>query len=237
MKILEQIKKLNKENSTKFIDSEKYWNKSPSNILLKRATSESLAEHAQDMRVLDAGAGRLAYKNLIKKYAKSYVSSDFSKTHKDLDVVCDIEEMSFKDGEFDVVFCSQVLEHVPHPTQAFAEINRVLKKNGIAIITVPLLGYIHNAPHDYFRYTKYGLETIAKENNFSLIQLEEIGGFFCFLGYVRSTFLMPFFTLPILGNLIFFANYFFAIIDILLDEIIKNKQVFPLNYLLVIKKN
>lgn len=237
MKILEQIKKYNKENSAKFIDSEKYWQKSPSNILLKEATMKSLEEHAKDKKILDAGAGRLAYKNLIKKYVKSYISSDFSKTHKDLDVVCDIEKMSFKNSEFDVVFCSQVLEHVPHPHQALKEINRVLKKNGVAIITVPLLGYIHNAPHDYFRYTKYGLQVLAQENGFDVIKLEEVGGLFSFLGYVRSTFFMPFFMLPVFGGFIFFANYILARMDILLDEIFRNKQVFPLNYLLIVKKN
>lgn len=236
MNIFSYIKKTNKEYSKKLIDTDKYWQKSPSNLLLKQATLESLAEYGKDKKVLDAGAGRLAYRPLIKLFTNNYTSSDFKKTHDQLDVVTDIEKMSFKDKTFDLVFCSQVLEHVPHPNKALTEINRILKSKGHVVITVPLLGYIHNAPYDFYRYTRFGLETLAKDSGFKVIKLEELGGFFSFLGYVRSTFVMPLFGLPLVGSFIFTFNHILSKIDILLDKLLPNKKVFPLNYLLILEK-
>lgn len=236
MNVFSYIKKTNKKYSKELIGTDRYWQKSPSNLLLKEATLESLAEYGKNKKVLDAGAGRLAYRHLIKLFTNNYTSSDFKRTHDELDVVTDIEKMSFKDQTFDLVFCSQVLEHVPHPNKALAEINRILKNKGKVVITVPLLGYIHNAPYDFYRYTKFGLETLATDNGFKVIKLEELGGFFSFLGYVRSTFLMPLFGVPLVGSFIFNFNYILSKIDIFLDKLIPNKKVFPLNYLLILEK-
>lgn len=49
-----------------------------------------------------------------------------------------LQELTFKDRNFDIVIVLDVLEHVPEPWTAIAEINRVLKSNGIAIITLPI---------------------------------------------------------------------------------------------------
>lgn len=236
MKLSKIIKDLNRNYGSKIMGTAKYWKRSPSGILLYNFSEKKLAKYAKNKDVLDVGAGRLAYKRLINKYAKSYTSSDFTKTHPDLDVVCDIEKLAFKENEFDVVFCSQVLEHVPHPQKALQEIKRVLEKKGKVIITVPMLGYIHNAPYDFYRYTKYGLELMAKETGFKVLELEEIGGLFSFLGYVRSTFLMSLFAIPVLGDLILYFNYLLSKIDIFLDKITKNKKIFPLNYLMILEK-
>jgi len=236
MQVLATLKKLNKKTSSSFIDSPKYWQKSPSTIILREESDRALSEHAQGKSVLDAGAGRLAYRSMIKQYADTYTSSDFMQTHPDIDVVTDIEKMPFKQGEFEVVFCSQVIEHVPHPWKAFAEIFRVLKKNGVAIITVPMLGYIHNAPFDFYRYTEFGLKVLAEDAGFKVLEIKPIGGFFSFLGYVRSTVLLPLFGIPLLGDILFYLNVGLSKIEILIDEITKNAKVFPLNYILVVKK-
>lgn len=235
-KILNLLKEQNKKNSSLLIGTYTYFKKSPSNILLKQATQSALEKYAINKSVLDAGAGRLAYRSLIQKYAKKYTSFDFTQTHSELTKVTNIEAMDFKDSSFDVVFCSQVIEHVPHPWIAFQEIFRVLKPSGIAIITVPMLGYIHNAPHDYYRYTHFGLRVLAEDAGLTVNSVRPLGGFFCFLGYIRSTILMPLFGIPILGKLIFYLNYFFSMIDIKLDQITKNDFIFPLDYILIAQK-
>ena len=51
--------------------------------------------------------------------------------------VVDITNINFKDEEFDYVICNHVLEHIPDEAKAFAEIKRVLRPGGQAIITVP----------------------------------------------------------------------------------------------------
>lgn len=236
MNLFSLIKKLNKKVSASFIDTERYWQKSPSNMLLRDATNAALKKYAKGRKVLDAGAGRLAYRSMIKQYAKSYTSSDFQKTHEELDVVTDIENMSFERDSFDIVFCSQVLEHVPHPWIAFSEIYRILKADGIVIITVPMLGYIHNAPYDFYRYTNYGLENLAKDAGFKIIELRTLGGIFSFFGYIRSTLLMPLYCIPLIGLMVFYFNKLLSVLDITLDSLISNEKVFTLNYLLVARK-
>lgn len=53
------------------------------------------------------------------------------------DFKCDIQNMSFKDNEYDVVICNHVLEHVPDDNKAMSEILRVLKPGGFAILQIP----------------------------------------------------------------------------------------------------
>lgn len=58
---------------------------------------------------------------------------------EDVDVIADVENMhDFKEGSFDYVICSHVLEHVNRPDVALKELLRVLKKGGSAIIMAPI---------------------------------------------------------------------------------------------------
>ena len=50
--------------------------------------------------------------------------------------------LPFKDGSFDLVICSEVLEHLFSPERALDEIRRVLKPTGRLIVSVPNMGYI-----------------------------------------------------------------------------------------------
>jgi SAM-dependent methyltransferase len=230
------IKKVNRKLSNEFIGSSNYWRKSPSSFLLYKGIQQALSRYAKGGKVLDAGAGRLAYRELLLQYFDHYSSLDFKKTHDELDVVGNVEMMPFENNSFDMVLCSQVLEHVAHPWRAFEEIYRVLKPGGKAIITVPMLGYIHNAPHDFFRFTRFGLKSLAKESGFSVINIRPLGGFFAFLGYIRSTILMPLFGLPIIGGILLTINYWWGRIDIKVDEIISSDKILSLNYLIVLGK-
>lgn len=236
MKLHEYIKEQNKRVSKRLSTSKYYWMRSPSNILLYRAAHSALKRYGKGSRVLDAGAGKLAYRTILKMYFKTYISSDFNRTHPELDVITNVEKMSFKSSFFDTVFCSQVLEHVPHPWLALSEIYRVLRPGGVAIITVPMLGYIHNAPYDFFRYTEFGLRNLAEDAGFTVVCLKSVGGFFCFLGYVRSTFLMPVMAIPVFGKIALYINYCLSIIDIELDKATHNSKIFPLNYIIVMRK-
>lgn len=47
------------------------------------------------------------------------------------------ERLGFKDDSFDIVVCTEVLEHLPNPNETLKEIYRVLKLGGVAIITTP----------------------------------------------------------------------------------------------------
>ena len=70
--------------------------------------------------------------------AIEYVTTDLEM--EGVSVRMDICELLFRDGVFDCVICSHVLEHVPDDHRAMSEVLRVLKPDGLALIMVPILG-------------------------------------------------------------------------------------------------
>jgi ubiquinone/menaquinone biosynthesis C-methylase UbiE len=85
--------------------------------------------------VLDVGCGR-GY--LVRELSKNYkVSGCDIFLDKDLKAgfrVARVEKLPYKDGEFDTVICSQVLEHVVDINQAIGELRRVAKKRLIVVV-------------------------------------------------------------------------------------------------------
>ena len=74
--------------------------------------------------------------------------------HKDgygkIDYVSDIEKIPVKDNSFDIIICTEVLEHVPNPIGALKEMARILKKGGKLLITTPLGSHIHQDPYHFY---------------------------------------------------------------------------------------
>lgn len=109
------------------------------------------------------------FRNLFSRKFAKYTTTDLVMT--DVDYQADLQNLPFDDESFDIVFASHVLEHVPDDNKALSEIRRILTKNGIAILPVPLVAektieypepnpnetYHVRAPgYDYFdRYEKY----------------------------------------------------------------------------------
>jgi len=54
------------------------------------------------------------------------------------DVRADIVDLPFEDGEFDLILCSHVLEHVPDDRRGIKELRRVLAPSGVAIVQSPV---------------------------------------------------------------------------------------------------
>ena len=79
------------------------------------------------------------------------------------DVVGDICTCPLNAAEFDVVVISEVLEHVHSPHFAMDNIRNALRPGGCLILTTPFAFPIHEAPHDYYRYTRYGLAFLLRE--------------------------------------------------------------------------
>jgi SAM-dependent methyltransferase len=64
-----------------------------------------------------------------------YVTGDLYA--EDVDVLLDLTAIDFPDASFDVILCSHVLEHIPDDRVAMAEIRRVLRPDGWALINGP----------------------------------------------------------------------------------------------------
>lgn len=119
------------------------------------------------MSILNVGAGgEIAEKiNAVleqNNISVKITSFDISEG-RNPDIVGDVCDMPFPDNHFDSVFLIEVLEHVHNPHKAVSEIYRVLKPGGILVFSVPFIFPIHDRPHDYFRYTKYGLQLLLRD--------------------------------------------------------------------------
>lgn len=110
-------------------------------------------------RVLDVGAGTCPYRSLFthceykahdfKKYSEQK-QRDGSYGYGIIDYESDITSIPVPDASFDVVLCTEVLEHVPEPSAALKEIARVLRPGGRAFLTVPLGSGLHQLPYHFY---------------------------------------------------------------------------------------
>lgn len=80
-----------------------------------------------------------------------------------VNVQADTYQLPFSSSSFEVVLCTEVLEHLHTPAGALREIHRVLKPGGKLLLTTPFAYPIHYAPTDYYRYTRFGLEHLLRE--------------------------------------------------------------------------
>jgi len=92
-----------------------------------------------------------------RKFGPNWVSVDKYDSREMIDRHDDIEDLKFPDESFYGAVCWSVLEHVPNPQLAVAELHRVLKPGGIVWIQVPFLFPYHESPNDYWRVTPNGL--------------------------------------------------------------------------------
>lgn len=112
-------------------------------------------------RVLDVGCAGGWARTALKESC-DYMGLDFPATVKGMygtrpGVFADGASLPFRRDVFDTVLLLEVLEHVAHPAQVLAEIQRVLKPGGILLLSMPFLYPLHDAPHDYQRFTAPGL--------------------------------------------------------------------------------
>jgi SAM-dependent methyltransferase len=137
-------------------------------------------------RVLDAGAGEAPYRELFA--GCEYVTTDWAASvhpgARRADVIAPLDALPLPDESFDVVVCTQVLEHVPDPGAALAELARVLVPGGRLWLTVPFVGELHEEPYDFFRYTRHGLAALCARAGFGSADVEALGGYYTMLGQV-----------------------------------------------------
>jgi SAM-dependent methyltransferase len=117
---------------------------------------------AAGKRVLDVGCGLKPYYPFFAA-ATSYVGVDVQENpHADLHGA--VESLPIEDGSFDVVLCTQVLEHVDDPTQAVRELHRVTAPGGRVLASTHGVMIYHPNPADHWRWTHTGLEKLFRAN-------------------------------------------------------------------------
>jgi SAM-dependent methyltransferase len=117
-----------------------------------------LTTYRTDSYTLDIGAGDGYYRDLFPNSVTVDADAD-----RKPDIVADAHHLPFADETFDVVICTEVLEHLHTPEQAMSEFRRVLKPGGRLLLTTRFIFPLHDVPGDYYRYTKYGLRYLLRE--------------------------------------------------------------------------
>jgi len=101
---------------------------------------------------------------------KEYIRSDF-REGPNVDVILDLHDIDLPDETAGAAICVETLEHVKYPWVAMKEIHRILKPDGIAIITSTMHFRIHNHPADYWRFTPDGFKTLLETFEQSWVDL------------------------------------------------------------------
>jgi hypothetical protein len=144
--------------------------------------------------VLNLGSGNeLRRKNIINIDMMDY---------DNVDIVCDIEKLPFKDNSIDGIMNITVIEHVPNPSKVIDEIYRVLKPGGIIFSVIPFIQPYHASPHDYQRFTLPGIKLLHGE--FEIIESGVFSGpvsgfLWVFQEFIASVFSFGF---PFLRNIL-----------------------------------
>lgn len=159
--------------------------------LARHALARALAEVAPLAagRMLDIGCGR-------KPYSFPAVSRHFgldlpanSAGGGSVDVYADAGRLPFAAATFDSVLCTEVLEHVPEPGRVLAEAARLLRPNAVLLLTTPQTWGLHEAPHDYYRYTEYRLRYLAGQAGLRVASVRPTCGVWATVGQRLSSFL------------------------------------------------
>jgi len=132
-------------------------------------------------RVLDAGAGEGRYAPLFERHRYCGVDlgvGDPAWDYRRLDAVADLGMLPFPAACFDACLNIVTLEHVRDPARVLGELARVLAGGGRLLVVVPQEWEVHQAPHDYWRFTRHGVAMLLAAAGFTNIEIRPVGGFF-----------------------------------------------------------
>lgn len=132
-------------------------------------------------RVLDAGAGEGQYAHHFASQRYCGVDlavGDAAWDYSRLDVLANLTALPFRQGVFDAALNVVTLEHLREPGLALAEIARTLAPGGRLLLAAPHEWEVHQQPHDYFRYTRYGLQYLLEKAGLEIVEIRAVGGYF-----------------------------------------------------------
>jgi SAM-dependent methyltransferase len=144
-----------------------------------RCYADALPRFAKG-RLVDLGCGKVPLYGIYGSLVTAVTCVDWQQSahpgsHVDheLDLAA---PLPFAAGTFDTIILSDVLEHVPAPERLWHEMARLLAPGGHILLNVPFLYGVHEAPHDYGRYTSFALRRFATEASLEVIEISSIGG-------------------------------------------------------------
>lgn len=137
--------------------------------LTRKRLEKFLAFHATKEKVLDVGSGGSAY----GKFFPNRISVDVDPS-RNPDMIADAHNLPFNDEEFEIIICTEVLEHVRDPQKVIDECYRVLKKGGKLLLTTRFVYPLHDAPNDLWRFTRPNLKFLFRKFSSTEITSESL---------------------------------------------------------------
>lgn len=140
----------------------------------RKGMAREIARHARG-QVLDIGCADRWVQSILP-HSCVYIGVDYLATGAAIyqaspDVFADASSLPIADDAVDTVVMLEVLEHVSRPRAALVEVARVLRSGGKLLLSIPFLYPVHDAPHDYQRFTIHGL---ARELEAAGLRIEKI---------------------------------------------------------------
>ena len=182
----------------------------------RKALDKLLEKHTSLYKgiVLDIGGRDRGIFKKPKQKAEKWIFADIESKHKP-DIILDVANMeNIKTESIDVINAIELFEHVFNINDGISECYRVLKKDGIFILSVPFLFPVHADPFDYQRWTNTKWEKQLKNIGFKVEKIEITGRFFSVMNSMLRNLVL---SLPIilrhLGYLFFPVFDLFKILD------------------------
>ena len=144
---------------------------------LKKALEATIRPLAiASVNCLDVGCGDRPYEYLFGQ--GKYIGIDVgvsgrSTKLKKPELFYDGKNIPYSDNQFDLVLCTQVLEHVSDPFSLIKEMVRVCKQGGGVIISLPFVYQEHEQPFDYFRFTIFGITELIENAAMKVVSIRK----------------------------------------------------------------
>ena len=188
-------------------------------------------------KLLDCGCGTVPYYEIYRELVDEIYCTDWENSMHDnkfVDAYSDLNtRLNFESEFFDTVLLTDVLEHIYNPSNLMNEIARVLKPGGKVIIAVPFFYWIHEQPHDYYRYTEFTLRRICEDSGLKILELEPYGGYLDVLfDTINKVFIRKKFLLKVFMPLALMIKKSF--INRKINK--KHQNKYPLGYILCAEK-
>lgn len=121
--------------------------------------------------VLNAGCGDRDISSFLLSHGAISVENCDIKSSIPNAINCNLTQIPRDAETYDSILCNAVLEHVQFPHEVSEELHRLLKANGILVLCVPFLQPYHPYPTDFQRYTRDGLQELARLHNFEVVKI------------------------------------------------------------------
>ncbi len=136
--------------------------------------------------LLDVGCGSKPFARIFAGHVSRYRGTDLAASRylgdARPDAFARAEAQPFRDHSFDTVLGLSMLTYLPEPGRMIAEAHRVLRPGGVLILEFTQMVPLHDEPHDYFRFTRFGAEHLLRLAGFEPLEVVPVGGLWARVG-------------------------------------------------------